>query len=477
MNSIVITRNEHIQDFIIGNFADQRLLKVGALLFKKITTKMTNSIKKLAENRAMQMAFCRFLSNPKSSLEEIQNSLSKKTNSNCINKEHVLCIQDTVEINYAGQPDRKYKFGRNRKILGSDRHVNGFMAHPGLIIDANNNDILGLSSIKVWSRVEKKLSKHEWKKRPIEEKESYKWIETAEQAKANINNSKMLTIIGDRENDIYEFFDRIPDKKTHIIVRSSFNRELSNNQYLEEYMSKILSSGTYRLNLPMITGIRKPRIAELEIKFSPIEIVLTNFKNKPKLINKSLKLNCIEVCEINLQKDVKKPIIWRLITTHQVNNVEDAKRIINWYSARWTIEQVFRTLKKKGFKIEDSTIEEPAALFKLFVLSIAAAVNVLTLVKARDGLTKRSASDLFSNEELKFLAIVLPSVNGNTKKQQNPYEKQTLSWASWIISRLGGWNGYACERPPGPITIYEGLDRFKIMFKGWQMAAKDVCIR
>ena len=128
-------------------------------------------------------------------------------------------------------------------------------------------------------------------------------------------------------------------------------------------------------------------------------------------------------------------------------------------------------------EIGNSEIEEPEALFKLFLLSIAAAVNVLCLVKARNGLTTRPASDVFSKEELIFLIVVLSSVNGKTTKQQNPYEKQNLSWASWIIARLGGWNGYARERPPGPITMYEGLEQFKILFKGWQMAQKDVCTR
>ena len=55
-------------------------------------------------------------------------------NDNCINKDHVLCIQDTVEVNYANQPERKFKFGKNRKIPISERQINGFMAHPGLII-------------------------------------------------------------------------------------------------------------------------------------------------------------------------------------------------------------------------------------------------------------------------------------------------------------------------------------------------------
>lgn len=477
MNSMIITRNEDVRDFLIGSFSDKRLLKVGALLFKQITTKMSTSIKKLSKNRAMQVAFCRFLSNPKSSITEIEGSLAEQTNNNCINKAHVLCVQDTVEVNYSSQSERKINFGKNRTISGSRRQIKGFMAHPGIIIDANNNDILGLSGIKIWTRTEEELYKIDKKKRLIEDKESYKWLETAQKAKENITNAKMLTVVGDRENDIYEYFDRIPDKKTHLIVRSSINRKLLNNTHIEAHMNTILPCGIYEIIIPSITGIRKTRTAKLEIKYSSIELKAPNEKNNPAIINKNLKLNCIEVCEINVPKDVKDSICWRLITTHAINNFDDAKTIVGWYCSRWNIEQIFRTLKKRGFKIEDSEMEKPESLFKLFILSIAAAIKVLSLVKVRNGSSIRPASDLFSEQELKFLVIVLSNVNGSTKKQQNPYEKQTLSWASWIIARLGGWNGYLCERPAGPITMYEGLEQFKILFKGWLMAQKDVCIR
>lgn len=57
---------------------------------------MTTSIKNLAGNRALQVAFSRFLSNTKSNIDEIEKSLAEKTNKNCIKKQHVLCIQDTV---------------------------------------------------------------------------------------------------------------------------------------------------------------------------------------------------------------------------------------------------------------------------------------------------------------------------------------------------------------------------------------------
>jgi len=473
IKTIIVSRDECVSDFRIGYFGDQRLLKTGALLFKKMMKKMTMSISKLSDNRAMQVAFGRFLSNGKTTSDEIELTLANKTNENCFNKKHVLCVQDTIEVNYSKQPIKKSKFGANRNKK-EEQDVKGFLAHPGLILDAENSDILGLSSVKVWTRSNDEIKAR--KQRPIEEKESYKWIETAEAAKKNIPNAELVTIIGDRESDIYELFDRVPDDITHIIARAMHDRELSTGLRIDEHMKNIPSLGTYEIELPAITGVRQARIATIEIKYSKIKITAPP-KLSSTVNNTELSITCVEAREIGDVPNNESGIFWRLFTTHSVNNLLEAKQIIIWYSWRWNIEQVFRTLKKKGIKIEDSQVITPESLLKLFVIAIAAAVTILCLVKARDGSTERPASDVFSDDELVVLFAVLLKVNGKTKKQQNPYKPNSLSWASWIIARLGGWNGYTCERPPGPITMYSGLEVFNHYVQGWLLAQKDVCMR
>jgi hypothetical protein len=48
--------------------------------------------------------------------------------------------------------------------------------------------------------------------------------------------------------------------------------------------------------------------------------------------------------------------------------------------------------------------------------------------------------------------------------------ENNLAWAAWIIARLGGWKGFAGQRPPGVITLYGGRIRFFNLFDGWAIA-------
>ena len=97
--------------FNIGQFGDLRLNRVGSRLFRSIFEKMTVCIKQLAGDRATEVAFGRFLGNPRVNSKEINKEFSKKTNNACIGKNHVLCIQDTVQLTYPSQDTKKSDFG------------------------------------------------------------------------------------------------------------------------------------------------------------------------------------------------------------------------------------------------------------------------------------------------------------------------------------------------------------------------------
>ena len=72
--------------------------------------------------------------------------------------------------------------------------------------------------------------------------------------------------------------------------------------------------------------------------------------------------------------------------------------------------------------------------------------------------------------ELILLLLICKKLEGKTEKQKNPYTKNSMAWASWIIARLGGWNGYRSESPPGPIVMLRGLQKFELQYEGWLLA-------
>ena len=168
-----------------------------------------------------------------------------------------------------------------------------------------------------------------------------------------------------------------------------------------------------------------------------------------------------------------EPIHWRLLTTHAVDDIAMAWRIVDWYRLRWTIEQLFRLMKSDGLRLEESQLETAEGLMKMTAIAARSACIVLQLVQARDGSTEPAAS-VFSETELAVLDALNAARPARTDKQKNPHPRLSLAWAAYIIARLGGWNGYPSSRKPGPITMRYGYDRFQTIVEGW--ALRNVCI-
>jgi len=455
MSSVLLRSGEDVSTFSIGQFGDTRLAKTGALFFKRLFEKLTISIKSLGGNRATEVAFNRFLSNEHVEPNLISIELSKKTNESCLGKSHVLCLQDTVQLTYPTQPFKKDNFGPT-----GDSNTKGLFVHPGIIVDALNRDVIGTSGIITWCRDEQSLEQTK-KPRTIEEKESIRWIDTALSAKKYITNAEMITVIGDRESDIFEVFERVPDKRTHLIVRASHDRILDTDEKISELLDNTKIIGSHEIELPSITGKRKARTATLAIKYTPIFLRNTG---------EPLNIFCVSAMEISPVPNGEKPISWVLLTTHFVQSLKSAIQILTWYTWRWIIEQIFRTMKNKGLKIEDSQIADPKKLQILSILCVATAIKIMSLVESRDGKNNRRATDLFTKDELIVFLLICKKIEGKTEKQKNPYAKNSMAWVSWIIARLGGWNGYRSESPPGPIVMLRGLQKFELQYEGWLLA-------
>ncbi|MDX8480512.1 transposase, partial [Mesorhizobium sp. VK24D] len=130
--------------------------------------------------------------------------------------------------------------------------------------------------------------------------------------------------------------------------------------------------------------------------------------------------------------------------------------------------------KSQAIDLEESLIADGDALERLAAAALIVATRVMQLVQGRGAAGQAfKAARLFSPTEITVLEALVTRLEGKTQKQKNPHPVHTLAWAAWCIARLGGWNGYAKERPPGPVTFSNGLKRFHAIAEGFALANPD----
>lgn len=448
----------------IGYFGDERLARNGDLLVRRVSERQSVCLRKLGDDRAEQLRLRRFLSNEAVTVEEMISHRAQFVAAAAAGR-HVLAIQDTSEINYEAQRGRKGGLGTVGN--GSDA---GLFVHPVLAVDGQSGDCLGLLDAQVWRRTGRKAANY--KKLPIELKESWRWLKGGSQAKAVLGEAAMVTVIDDREADIYEKWARLPDARTHLLTRASRDRCVAGGGRLFATLAELPEAHRFTLALPARPGKRSARAARLAIRYGRVGIcrphACSDRKAPPQVA-----LSAIEIRE--LDPPPGDAILWRLLTTHRLDSVEQALAVIGWYRQRWHIEQLFRTLKRQGLRLEQSVVEDGAALEKLAVVALIAATITMQLVLARAAAdATQPASRAFDAPQIAVLHALQSSLQGRTAKQQNPHPPDSLAWAAWTITRLGGWTGYDSDKGTGPITIRDGLERFHAIVNGYLLAAQHL---
>lgn len=450
----------------LGYFGDERRRRVGDLLVQRIGERQEVCIRRLGNNRPEQLRFRRFLYNEAVTAAEMVAHRAMLAAAAARGR-HALAIQDTSEINYQSQSGRKYQLG----TVGNGSDV-GLFVHPVLAVDAQSGECLGLIDAQVWRRTTAKAANY--KRLPIEAKESHRWLKGGEQAKAALCEASLVTIVDDREGDIYEKWARLPDARTHLLTRACRDRRLDGGGRLFAAMEAFPEAHRYEIDLPERSSKnRSARRAKLAVRFGSVRIRRSGNCSDPAA-PPEIELLAIEVREIDASPG-EEPILWRLLTTHRIETVAQALDVIGWYRLRWNVEQLFRTLKRQGLGIEQSVIEDGEVLEKLVIIALIAATITMQLVLARSaGGQGPPASRVFSPEQIDILRALQTKLQGRTIKQQNPHSSDSLAWAGWTIARLGGWTGYGSDKSNGPITIRDGLERFYGIVDGY-MLAKNVC--
>ena len=385
------------------------------------------------------MRLTRFLRNEAVTCEEMLSEAAARTAARCTGR-HVVAIQDTTVLRSSGG--------------------GGSYLHAVIALDGEDDTVLGLIDGQV---LERRGGRRAGRRQAgIEEKESFRWLVGADQAASVCAGAASVTVVADRESDIFEMFALRPEG-ADLVVRAAHDRALAGGGVLFAAIDGAPVAGRAELVLAAKPG-RKRRTARMEVRFMPVELACPAHGQRSGL-PKSGAVWLVDVRESDPPPG-EAPVHWRLLTTHAVTEPAAAWLVADLYRRRWAIEQLFRTLKSQGFDIEDLGIEDAAPRDRLVTATLIAAVIIQQLVHARDGGPGplRPLSDAFEPQDQQLLEACCARLEGKTERQKNPHPKGSLAYAAWVCARLGGWTGYYGK--PGPIVMLEGWLEFQAMKRG-----------
>ncbi|MGC3978286.1 MAG: IS4 family transposase [Paludibacteraceae bacterium] len=422
-----------------------------------------------------QMSYYRFWKNERVTESGLAALAAGHCVEQCAGIDHILLLEDTTELNLERHRGR-IRDTAGLGVTGNDKDL-GFFCHPSLAVNAAEGSLLGALDIHLWHRPQDKQNKTQrnYRRLPIEEKESYRWAERAVESGKKLAGGHRLTVVQDREGDIYESLSLLMAQGLDFVIRCRHDRKLAfPGGRLVEHIGSLSTGHEYELEVRGENRQRKKRKAQMKVRYGKVGLL------RPlKTVDSDKYPPQVELYVVHVKEKEESvpagedPVEWTLYTTHRVGCPTDALQIVRYYTLRWIIEALFRTVKSEGVDYESSELESGMALRKLFVMALMAAIQILQLRQARSGQTAQRASLVFSQEQIACMEDLQPRLEGRTDKQKNPFDKNNLAWAAWTIARLGGWTGYTSQRPPGVIILHDGWIKFQNLFQGWAIA-KDV---
>lgn len=437
---------------------------------------MTAVLRRAASHDKDEVSFGRFVNNPKVTPEglcqEYWRGMGMGTGMDWTGRD-ILIYEDTSTFVFKLQANRE-----DLSLFGPESNKGGFHIHLSLMADAQDIFCLGVGAAQMSKKEEATKEERQEKraqrwKTPFEEKGTYRWFSVPEQAIANCPGAASYTVIGDREGDIYDVYAQLHSAGRHFLFRASDDRRVQNadgqQSRLGVFLEGVPTAFCYCADVAA-TKQRRAHTARLCVKYSPVRLPRPEYR-PDKSVPAYIDAYVVEIREDpSSVHGAEPPVRWVLLTTHTVSCAEDASKIIGWYCGRWNIEQHFRTAKLEGLDVGHSELETEHGLSNLAVLSLMASVKVMALVMGRGAEPDRKARDVFTEEETQCIQLLNGTLEGRTEKQKNPHPAKSFAFASWVVARLGGWKPGNKARPPGPITMLNGLVELNGVVKGYLLS-------
>jgi Transposase DNA-binding/Transposase Tn5 dimerisation domain len=397
-------------------------------------------------------AVYRLLDEPDVTFDALMHPHWQQTRQRMESQPLVLLVQDTTDLD----------FSHRRKMSGlgeiGDGKGRGMYLQTVLAVEPDSREVLGCAYQHPFMRIPAPKGETRTQRRQ-RRKETDIWKECVE-AIGPSTSSSVRVHIGDRGADIFEFLYTCRRLQTHFVVRADQNRRVQtadeSSEHLFEQARGLPAQDQRSFDLPASHG-RKARATTLHLSWMPLSLLPP--RHDPRL-NKlpPLPTWVVRVWEEDTPNG-EEPLEWILLTSIEVTCCQDAWQRVDWYRARWVVEEYHQCLKT-GCRIEERQVQSVERLIRLLGLLSPLAVRLLQVRDLSRQAPERPAHEIIEPETLTVLAAHV-GLSPST---------MTVG-AFWIeVARMGGFLARRGDGPPGWKTLWKGWLRLQVLLDGFHLA-------
>lgn len=373
----------------------------------------------------------------------------------------VLVLHDTTPMDYSGL--------KSIKTLGpiGNGGGRGYLCHNSLAVVAGSKEVLGLAHQILWKRARPRKKETKKQLRQRRTRESRLWKSAAQAIPAAPAGCRWVDV-ADRGADITEFLDYEEAAGKHYVVRSSSNRKITLQKGGETQIAKLHD---WARALPLVDqrcqevpakpaqkgcAAQKARTATVGIAWQKVEI-------QPPRQARGDERGVPLLAWVVIVKEIDPPagveaLEWILLTNVAVTNVADAWERVEWYSARWTIEEYHKGMKT-GCNIEDFQFTTEEALQPAIAMMSVVTFWLLWLrqVNRRADAETRRATEQFPADHVRLLS--------QWRYRQVRMDLSVRDFCN-ALARLGGHQNRRSQGAPGWLTLWRGWTKLQLLLEG-----------
>ena len=478
-----------IEEMETAKLKDKRLNRRLELILDQLGRRPRASIPAACGGYAETAAAYRFFDNERVSFEGVLEPHIESTRRRIAEQPVVVVAQDTTELDLTRPEQQVVGAG---PLDGSPRR--GVLLH---LLHAFTPDGTALGTLEAvaWARDEEtpscsKLSSAERVAIPIEQKESHRWIVALQDVQRTAKEfpDTQFVCVADSEADIYEVLVEGMKEPPNAawVVRACHDRTLESdpqNEGLQEDKTSEEDGATRHLREQLLAAPvlftqtiqvrgrkkkyscdrrrrrqpRKSRTAEVEVRAAPVTL-RAPWRRGTKL--PAVTANVVLVREVNPPAD-DVAVEWILLTSLPIETLDQVRQVIQYYCVRWLIEVFFRTLKS-GCGVEKRLFETLSRWQNCLAIYLIVTWRTLFVCRLAREFPDISCEAVFEPAEWQSVYQVI-------HRKPPPTTPPTLAEMVRLVAQLGGYVNRKREDPPGPQTIWLGLQRLHDMALCWQI--------